>query len=53
MFLKGYRKKKIEDTWEEFNLPISPSITLKTAQTLFEAQGYVWYIMTIIKEKKK
>lgn len=50
MFLKGYRKKKIEDSWEEFNLPISSGITLKAAQTLFEAQGYVWYIMTIIKE---
>lgn len=50
MFLKGYRKKKIEDPWEEFNLPVSPSITLKAVQTLFEAQGYVWYIMTIIKE---
>ena len=50
MFLKGYRKKKIEDHWEEFKLPINPIITLETAQTLFEAQGYVWYVMTIIKE---
>lgn len=52
MFLKGYRKKKTEDPWEEFNLPINPGITLKAVQTLFEAQGYVWYIMTIIKERK-
>ena len=50
MFLKGYRKKKVEDPWEEFKLPISPAVSLKAAQTLFEAQGCVWYIMTSIKE---
>jgi hypothetical protein len=52
MFLKGYRKKKTEDPWEEFKIPISPAVSLKAAQTLFEAQGYVWYIMAIIKEGK-
>jgi hypothetical protein len=52
MFLKGYRKKKIEDPWEKFNLPVGPGITLEIAKTLFEAQGYIWYIMTIIKEEK-
>ena len=50
MFLKGYRKKKTEDPWEEFNIPISPAVSLEIAQTLFEAQGYTWYIMAIIKE---